>query len=81
MKIVKIEKKKKNKEEIYHKQGKNTRVTGTLTDYHFFYLTDFLPCFFRVEFIPPLTEIPEPSIALGNIYPMFFNALIFTKTS
>ena len=44
---------RENREEIYQNQAKYLWITGTLTDYHYFSPTEFLPRFFQVEFIPP----------------------------
>ena len=39
-------------ERIHRKEGKYSRIIGTLTVNCFFYLTEFLPCFFQVWVIP-----------------------------
>ena len=34
----------KNRKDIHQEQGRNTKITGTLTVHYFFSQTEFLPC-------------------------------------
>ena len=52
-KKLKLAIERENMEEIHLKQGRCPRITGTLTVSHYFLPTEFLPCFFQVDFIPP----------------------------
>ena len=65
--------------EICQKQEKYPRITGTVTFFYFLSLTEFLPCFFQVEFIPP-PQTPGGDAFGQNIYPCFL-AKIFTSNS
>ena len=52
-KMLKLTNKSKNREDIIQKQGKYQKITGKVTVYYSFSLTEFLPCFFQVECLPP----------------------------
>ena len=63
---------RENREEIHQKQGKYPWITGTLTVYHYFSSTEFLPCFFF-----KLNLFLLPGGAFGqNIYPWHFYQML-----